>query len=435
MDAKLASFRAELLPGKSLPVEKAKKKGKGAGDAGEASGEPSSAPRPTPVVPSTAAAPSTSAPAATSSSGPAATAPSLQEETWATVVGRRAKKTAKKVAAAAAVPPPATAEQRKKKGPAMAAPPSQVPTASQKAKYMPGRPPRTAAVTLTVPPGSKTTYAEAMTLARAKVNIADLGIASVRPRRAVTGAMILEVPGQEGAAKADIFAEKIREALAGTDVRVARPVKTAELRIRGLEDSIRPGEVAAAVAAAGDCPLGEVKTGEVRFSPGGLGTIWVRCPLRAARAIAGRGRLQVGWTSVRVEALPPRPLQCYKCLEGGHVAMRCCGSADRTGLCYRCGDAGHRVVGCAADQPNCPHCAGLGKPAAHRIGSEACASTRASTSRGVRGAATAVTAAVVPPLATPCPRPISAADRPATPPPQVVADDGTVANEAMETAA
>nr|XP_033329818.1 uncharacterized protein LOC117222299 [Megalopta genalis] len=138
------------------------------------------------------------------------------------------------------------------------------------------------------------TYAEAMTTVRSKVDLAEIGIASLKPRRAVTGGIILEVPGADGAAKATALAAKMADALAGTGVKVARPIKKADLRVRGLVDSTTPAEVATAVARVGGCDQGDVRTGGIRSSPSGLGTIWVQCPAAAARKVAVAGKITVG---------------------------------------------------------------------------------------------------------------------------------------------
>ncbi|XP_076182678.1 uncharacterized protein LOC143154441 [Ptiloglossa arizonensis] len=155
------------------------------------------------------------------------------------------------------------------------------------------------------------------------------------------------------AARADRLAEKLGEALAPRGVRVARPTKSAELRVCGLDDSVTREEVARALAQAGGCSEGDIRTGEVRRSSSGLGAVWARCPLPAARKLEAVGRIVVGWVSARIEVLAQRPLQCYRCLETGHVRQRCTSAVDRSGACYRCGAEGHRASHCAA-APKCP---------------------------------------------------------------------------------
>ncbi|KOC58604.1 hypothetical protein WH47_06856 [Habropoda laboriosa] len=276
-----------------------------------------------------------------------------EDTTWSQVVGRKARRAAK----APPTPPPQPQRpvQRKARGAALLS-----------------RPPRSAAVTLTVAPGSTATYAGIMATAREKIKIEELGITEVRPRRARTGALILEVAGPGREEKAEALATRLREVLHDT-AKVAHPSKFGELRVSGLEDSAKPEEVAAAVAAAGGCPVEGVRTGAIRSSPNGLGTVWVRCPLAAARKLATAGRLRVGWVAARVEALRARPLQCYRCLEKGHTQQRCTAGVDRSRRCYRCGDSSHRAGQCPAADPKCPLCTDLGRPAGHRLGAKACA--------------------------------------------------------------
>ncbi|CAK9809276.1 hypothetical protein ANTQUA_LOCUS5968 [Anthophora quadrimaculata] len=132
----------------------------------------------------------------------------------------------------------------------------------------------------------------------------------------------MQIPGPDGAAKADTLAKKMAEALQGTGVKIIRSCKRAELRVTGLDDSVAPTEVTDAIAAAGSCRPEEVRTWQIRSSSSGLGTLWVSCPLLAANTVAKAGRIRVGWASARVEVLAARPLQCYRCLQMGHVRQR-----------------------------------------------------------------------------------------------------------------
>ncbi|KYN20009.1 hypothetical protein ALC57_07650 [Trachymyrmex cornetzi] len=62
------------------------------------------------------------------------------------------------------------------------------------------RPPRTAAVQISS--RGETTYAEIMRIAKNTIDLQELGIKEIRPRRARTGAFLLEIAGGvEGAAK------------------------------------------------------------------------------------------------------------------------------------------------------------------------------------------------------------------------------------------
>ncbi|XP_039303448.1 uncharacterized protein LOC120357344 [Solenopsis invicta] len=99
------------------------------------------------------------------------------------------------------------------------------------------RPPTTAAVTVTC--ADPAAYAQVLKTARERVNLTSLGIEDLRPRRAVTGALILEVKGADNATKADALAEGIREALGDReDVRAC----TAKAGCPVCKDAGRPAE-------------------------------------------------------------------------------------------------------------------------------------------------------------------------------------------------
>ncbi|XP_029163013.1 uncharacterized protein LOC114934535 [Nylanderia fulva] len=183
------------------------------------------------------------------------------------------------------------------------------------------REPRTAAITLTCPPG---TYEKNLRQARQKMEAHGLNMEGATIKRGATGSYIFEISGANGHEKADRFALGMREALKGkTGVKVQRPIKMAEMRLRGLDKSIRASEVIKAIATVGNCEEEEIHLGEIRKTPGGMGIVWIRCPLKAANSIMGTAKIQIGWALVRAEMLDARSLQCYKCLEGGHVRARC----------------------------------------------------------------------------------------------------------------
>lgn len=276
-------------------------------------------------------------------------------------MGRKARSTAQRAAARPSPGPPTQVGPKDGKGgrgqgqPARAAP------------RLP-RVPGAAAITVTAQGGEGgLSLKDAMSRVRENIRMEDLGIEEVNPKRAATGGLILEVPGPESAEKADRLAALMREVLEGTGVRVARPTKSAEIRVQGLDDSITPEEVARAVALAGGCAEGDVRAGVARRAPTGLYAVWVRVPLSAARKLAESGKIRVGWVSARVEVLAARPLQCYRCLEVGHTRQRCTGEVDRSGRCYRCGAAEHRAAECSAAL-KCPLCSDMGRPSNHRLG-------------------------------------------------------------------
>ncbi|XP_072938828.1 uncharacterized protein [Epargyreus clarus] len=357
IDKKLASFKNELFPGRAIRPPLGKKA--------------------TPARPPAAQAPL---------QRPVASSPAAQAETWVTVVGRKArakerpphptrveparrqspscgrrKSASQRRPAVKAVPAPAT--QRPKKGRA-----GKRKTAKQRLP----RVPKSAAVTVTVPEGSNITYAEVMKTAKSQIKLEDLGIAEVRQKKALNGGLLIEIAGEDCAGKADALAGKLQAVVSDMGVKVARPSKQGEARVMDLDDSVTQEDVAGAIAMACGCIATDIKVGQIRRRPSALGTAWVRCPLTAIRKLAAAKRLLVGWVSARVEVLPARSLQCFRCLETGHARHQCTSTKDRSALCYVCGEPGHRANQCGAQAPKCALCVDLGRPADHRIGSRRC---------------------------------------------------------------
>ncbi|XP_020296686.1 uncharacterized protein LOC109861443 [Pseudomyrmex gracilis] len=166
--------------------------------------------------------------------------------------------------------------------------------------------------------------------------LSDFGITEVRPKRDITGELIIEIPGEDSKEKADRLCVAMSALASASDVRVARPVKTVELRVKGLDDFVTPEEVKEAVVATGSCRPTDVKVGRARASPSRLLTAWVQCPVSAAKKIADAGALRVGWVRAPIEVLERRPMQCHQCLRRGHVMATCTYTTpekDRRGRC------------------------------------------------------------------------------------------------------
>ncbi|XP_048001833.1 uncharacterized protein LOC125238543 [Leguminivora glycinivorella] len=291
---------------------------------------------------STAAAAAPTAPAAAPANPPSGS--------WKDALGRKAKKAKKPTA-------PAT-------------------QASKPARKRKLQPPRTAAVTLTLKQEAVDTgvkYETILAEAKKKIKLEEIGISSVRFRTTATGARMLELPAdtKEIEVAADALAAKLREVLDPNMVHIQRPIKCADIRVMGLDDSATAEEVVAAVAELGNCAAEAVKSGVISRSQNGSGTLWLSCPVAAAKKVVEAGRLKVGWISARVVLLDTKPLRCYRCLETGHVGAKCEKGIDRSNICYRCGESGHKSRECSA-QPSCAVCKAAGKPADHPIGGKGC---------------------------------------------------------------
>ena len=222
-------------------------------------------------------------------------------------------------------------------------------------------------------PGSKRAYEEVLTTARSNIQLTEIKVESLKIRPSIAGGFLFEVPGKESAARAVELAEKLRRIFPkGGDVRISRPVERSELRISGLDVSIRPREAIEAIAAERGCSESDVKTGKIkRRTPRSASSQWVQCPTTAVRKIMEKGKLTVGCVATRVEALAARPLLCFRCLERGHTIRNCASEVGRSNRCYNCGSTNHRASACSAPA-RCLICADFGRPTDHKLESKAC---------------------------------------------------------------
>jgi hypothetical protein len=133
----------------------------------------------------------------------------------------------------------------------------------------------------------------------------------------------------------------------------------------GIDISVDKEELLQALASAAGCDSAEVqeRSAHVEAASGPRGS--------SARKLA-RGKVALGWSKAKAIAIPTRPLQCYKCLELGHVRAACVFAVDRGHLCSRCGGSEHCARRDPAATPKCPLCESLEAPAGHRMGGAEC---------------------------------------------------------------
>jgi len=217
-----------------------------------------------------------------------------------------------------------------------------------------------------------TSYAEILRRAKSGVSLAKLGIDSAKIRDAANGGLVIEISGQDGKNKADLLAEELRTVL-GSGVSVARPTKMGEIQLLGLDISISDGDICDAIASACKCLRSEVRVGIPRRLADGTRAVWVHCPAVVANELATRGKMVIGWASVRIGSFRVRPTQCFKCWHFGHVRNTCQAKVDRTGSCFRCGGSGHTVKDCTRET-RCVICQDNNIDSKHRIGSNNCQS-------------------------------------------------------------
>ncbi|XP_061728130.1 uncharacterized protein LOC133533191 [Cydia pomonella] len=277
-------------------------------------------------------------------------------------------------ATAPRAPPPQevwTTVVKKGKGKGRAAPPQpqqqQTPKRTTAPKLVA---PTMAAVVVALKPDAQTDYRAVMERATT-LKLAELGVDHLKVRRTATGARIIEVPGAQSGQAADNLVDRLRS-LVGDVADVYRPVKKAEIKISGFDESVTPEILKKEVAARGRCPEDQVSVGVIRMAANGTGSVILRCPLTVAKVVVTAGRIVIGWSAARVEALEQLPLRCYRCMGTGHTRPLCPSSVDRGNWCYRCSKPGHKSQDCTASAPWCAVCHHAGLKAGHVMGGQAC---------------------------------------------------------------
>jgi hypothetical protein len=132
-----------------------------------------------------------------------------QEKTLASEVTKKGA-TAATPARITGAPRPSTAMAATRKGPA------QTPRTATLS-----RTPRTSAVTVTLSEEARMSYADALAMTRQKIPLTEIGVESVEMKKAMTGAIIIKVPGDKDEGTASRLAARLTEVLDPTAVRVA----------------------------------------------------------------------------------------------------------------------------------------------------------------------------------------------------------------------
>lgn len=218
-------------------------------------------------------------------------------------------------------------------------------------------------------------YAEMLKKARASFSLKELGIESSKIREAANGGLLIEVHDQDGGAKADVLASRLRVVL-GESAQVTRPIKMGEVKLSGFDISVSDLEIKEAIKSFCGCSIDDIRMGLPWRLADGTRAAWIKCPAAVASKLSEVGRLVVGWTSVKVEDFRIRPTQCFKCWHFGHVRNMCKVKTDRTGHCFKCGQAGHALRDCTSSVATCVVCIDNKLDGRHRLGSVYCPSLK-----------------------------------------------------------
>lgn len=218
----------------------------------------------------------------------------------------------------------------------------------------------------------ETSYSEVLAWARHTVKLSEEEMKALTTKRSATGGILLEIRGEKNKEIAERLTIALRTALCKfPSVKVHMPKQMAEITLVGLDISVTREEIKQVMAKEGGCSLEDISVGNIRTSPRGVGFVWTRCPLAVANLLERQKRIKIGWSSVKVNLLPPRRIQCFRCLRTGHTKACCNERTDRSDLCYNCGQKGHKSTLCK-EKTRCILCEEAGVASNYRIGGPKC---------------------------------------------------------------
>lgn len=125
------------------------------------------------------------------------------------------------------------------------------------------------------------------------MSLKELGIQSTIMRRAMNGALIIEVPGPQGKLLAGTLRTSLAEAL-GDEAKVQNPVAKGELRLRGIDPSTTVEDIYRELESLSGCHRQDLKVSSINSMRDGMGVAWVGCPLQVAVKIAEHGAVTLG---------------------------------------------------------------------------------------------------------------------------------------------
>ncbi|KAL4703122.1 hypothetical protein ACJJTC_000181 [Scirpophaga incertulas] len=182
-----------------------------------------------------------------------------KEQEWTLVTSKKKEKAKRRKEQAAGTKQPVTEMPPKKKRGKK--------TSAKREQSAPPKTPRSLAVMISIRPDAaeKPSFAEVLGKVKSQCNLADLGIESgAKFRTTMSGGRLLQLPNSVGEEKVEQLAQKLRELLP-EEMKVTRPVITAEVLVRGLDESVSKEEVRAAIATKCECHPDNIKSGGVRL--------------------------------------------------------------------------------------------------------------------------------------------------------------------------
>ncbi|XP_026830898.1 uncharacterized protein LOC113563441 [Ooceraea biroi] len=133
---------------------------------------------------------------------------------------------------------------------------------------------KTVAIAIQIPVSMEgMTYAEVLRKAKEEINIDEMGIDQIKTRTTLTGGRVMEIGGENA---------------------------------KEITKELSEEEAKQAVAEIGGCDKEEIVCGRIRKTANGLGTLWLRLPIRTAWNVARMKQVRIGWTMANVTLLEKR---------------------------------------------------------------------------------------------------------------------------------
>lgn len=125
------------------------------------------------------------------------------------------------------------------------------------------RAPRSAAISIKKV-SQELSYADILRKVRTQVSMSELRITSTKIRKAANGAVIIEIPGENGKNNAEKLKGRLKQVFGEDEAQISRPEIKGDLRIVGFDDSVLPGDIGHAIRTAVKCDEDEIKVEDIR---------------------------------------------------------------------------------------------------------------------------------------------------------------------------
>lgn len=133
--------------------------------------------------------------------------------------------------------------------------------------------------------------------AKVSINLADLGIKSMKFATTRTGGHKLKISRRDSGDKADALVSRLKEFCPDEKVKVSRPEKRVNVRMTGLDGFTSAEQVAVAVIRDTGTVYNRTIASNMRHGrgPGSKSYLIILCPLVTAKALKGVKEVDLGW--------------------------------------------------------------------------------------------------------------------------------------------